>query len=75
MKSANVVCVYPACLQSFYRQYTTVTINPSVSMRDFLSFMSGEGVSLPAYPSVDTTSVAGLLATGAHVRRAPWYTF
>ena len=55
-------------LQTFYRQYTTVTINPSVSMADFQAFMSSEGVSLPAFPSVDSTSVAGVIATGSHVR-------
>eukprot|EP00850_Spirogloea_muscicola_P009724 SM000055S18258 [mRNA] locus=s55:381988:386023:- [translate_table: standard] len=46
--------------------HQTVTVDAGVQLRDLLDTIAGYGLALPAAPSWDGVSIAGLIGTGSH---------
>lgn len=70
LSSVCYMCVFfpfSVCLKSYYRQFSTITLNPSVGLAELQTFMVENGITFPSFPSSDAMSVAGLIATGSHV--------
>ena len=55
-------------LQTYWRQFPTLTTYPGATISDIMSFMADNGVQFDSTTSSHRPSLAGVVATGSHVR-------